>query len=152
MLFANTDIVVAPVVLAVRVASNAAGDKVLGIATADATSRRFGVCELPLTDTLADLEVRRGAEAGAHVARSHGGAKGTAGSAPFDYAQQSLVVQLGVRECLLPDDAEQVELRKVRSVIERCGVTVTTQKKGEPTAPCRGAKARGEALTWRFDR
>ena len=40
------------------------------------------------------------------------------------------MVQLGVRECLLPDDADQVEVRKVRTVIERCGVTVTTQKKG----------------------
>jgi len=62
MLFSNTDIVVAPIVLAVRVASNAGGDKVLGIATADATSRHFGICELPLTDTLADLEVRRRGE------------------------------------------------------------------------------------------
>ena len=40
------------------------------------------------------------------------------------------MLQLGGRECLLPDDHEQVELKKARAVLERCGVVITVQRKG----------------------
>ena len=44
---------------------------------------------------------------------------------------QSLVIQLGVKECIVPVDEAQrdYELLKLRSVLEKCGVVMTERRK-----------------------
>jgi DNA mismatch repair protein MSH2 len=46
---------------------------------------------------------------------------------------QSLLIQLGVKECIIPDDKTEkdVELSKLRMVIDRCDCVVTTRKRSE---------------------
>ena len=98
------------------------------MAIADATSRRFGVCELAVTDTLANLEVRSRSYLSVRTARTRltlfWRGRDT------ETAPQALAVQVGGRECLIPDDNDHVELKKARAVLERCGVVLTPQKKG----------------------
>jgi len=99
MLFHSTDMDSSPVVLAVKVGTTPSGAKVIGVASADATARRFLACELPLMDNLANFE--------------------------------ALVVQMGVKECLLPDEAaSSYEHKKMRDILDHCGAVVTEVKKG----------------------
>lgn len=43
---------------------------------------------------------------------------------------ESLIIQLGVRECLLPEsDGSDYDLAKLRGVVDRCGCVVTEVKK-----------------------
>lgn len=42
---------------------------------------------------------------------------------------ESLLVQLSVKECLLPDDSNSYECRKIESILERCGIVVTRRKR-----------------------
>jgi hypothetical protein len=46
---------------------------------------------------------------------------------------QSLLIQLGVKECILQADDKRAdhELTKLRTLIERCGVIVTERKGGQ---------------------
>ncbi|KAG8985310.1 MutS-like protein [Tulasnella sp. 427] len=44
---------------------------------------------------------------------------------------ESLVIQLGVKECVLQHDEKDFELGKLRELLERCGVVVSTRKAGE---------------------
>ncbi|KAG8982990.1 MutS-like protein, partial [Tulasnella sp. 427] len=44
---------------------------------------------------------------------------------------ESLVIQLGVKECVLQHDEKYFELSKLRELLERCGVVVSTRKAGE---------------------
>lgn len=48
---------------------------------------------------------------------------------------QSFLIQLGVKECLVPadDKAADYDLNKLRAVIERCNAIVTERKKGART-------------------
>ncbi len=48
-------------------------------------------------------------------------------------APQSLLIQLGIKECILPDDkaGKDVELSKLRLVIDRCDCVVTARSKSE---------------------
>ncbi|KAK0548293.1 MSH2 protein [Tilletia horrida] len=43
---------------------------------------------------------------------------------------ESLLIQLGVKECLLPEDkGDDYDLKKLRSVVDRCGCIITDRKK-----------------------
>ena len=43
------------------------------------------------------------------------------------------MVQLNVKECIMPDDKNNYDLGQVKAVLERCGVVVTEQPKGHFT-------------------
>lgn len=46
---------------------------------------------------------------------------------------QSLLIQLGVKECIIQDDPQKrdFELSKIRGVVDRIGITSTFKKSGE---------------------
>lgn len=50
---------------------------------------------------------------------------------------ESLLIQLGVKECLMPSDprGKDVELAKLRVVLERCNVVITERKPCASTSP-----------------
>ena len=77
------------------------GIKTVGAAFADATNRYLGVAEYPENDLFSNTE--------------------------------SLLIQLGVKECILPRDekATDVDLNKLRSVIDRCGCVMYDTKKAD---------------------
>lgn len=100
LLFINTDILSAPIVMAVKL-SNKGSERTVGIAFADASIRQLGVSEFVDNDLFSNTE--------------------------------SLVIQLGVKECVLQVDEKQTDLNlvKLKEVIERCGAVITERKAGE---------------------
>ncbi|KAI9365943.1 muts domain V-domain-containing protein [Zopfochytrium polystomum] len=42
---------------------------------------------------------------------------------------ESLLVQLSVRECVLPEDSTSYEIKKMQSILDRCGIVVTKRKR-----------------------
>jgi DNA mismatch repair protein MSH2 len=42
---------------------------------------------------------------------------------------QSLLIQLSVKECILPEDSSSFEIRKIKSILERCDIVITEKKK-----------------------
>ncbi|KAI5790687.1 muts domain V-domain-containing protein [Peziza echinospora] len=77
--------------------------RVVGVAFADASVRELGVGEFVDNDLFSNFE--------------------------------SLLIQLGARECIIQDDPSKkdFELAKIRSVVDRCGVSATFKKAGEFT-------------------
>ncbi|KAF8755593.1 DNA mismatch repair [Rhizoctonia solani] len=79
-----------------------AGTKMVGVAFADASAREIGVSEFPDNDLLSNFEV-------------------------------PLLIQLDVKECVMQADDKRtdIDLNKLREVIERCNVVLTERKSGE---------------------
>ncbi|KAF8605730.1 DNA mismatch repair protein MSH2 [Ceratobasidium sp. AG-I] len=104
LLFSNTDLESAPIVMAVRLTKREAGAKTIGVAYADASAREIGVSEFPDNDLLSNFE--------------------------------ALLIQLDVKECVMQDDAKRtdIDLNKLREVIERCNVVLTERKSGDFSA------------------
>ncbi|KAJ9479512.1 DNA mismatch repair protein MSH2 [Pseudozyma hubeiensis] len=77
------------------------GVKTVGAAFADATNRELCVSEYAENDLFSNTE--------------------------------SLIIQLGVKECILPKDDKgaDVDLKKLREVIERCGVSMFDNKRAD---------------------
>ncbi|KAG8862943.1 MutS-like protein [Tulasnella sp. 330] len=100
LLFMNTDILSAPIVMAVKL-SNKGNERTVGIAFADASIRQLGVSEFVDNDLFSNTE--------------------------------SLVIQLGVKECVLQVDEKKTDLDlvKLKEVIERCGAVITERKAGD---------------------
>ncbi|KAJ2692729.1 MSH2 protein [Coemansia sp. RSA 1285] len=93
MLFANTEMVSVPLVMAVSFRVSVDQMRV-GVAFIDPAQRTIGVSEFVDNDVFSNLE--------------------------------SLVIQLGVRECLVePESAQKLEHKKLVGVLQRCGVVVT---------------------------
>ncbi|CAI2183555.1 19637_t:CDS:10, partial [Funneliformis geosporum] len=46
---------------------------------------------------------------------------------------ESLLIQLGVKECVIPLDEKDYDLLKLRDIIERCDIVITERKKSEFT-------------------
>ncbi|KAI9506275.1 MSH2 protein [Coemansia spiralis] len=94
MLFANTEMVAVPLVMAVCF-KGSVDQMQVGVAFIDPAQRSIGVCEFVDNDVFSNLE--------------------------------SLVIQLGVRECLVEPETlqRQLENKKLVSVLQRCGVVVT---------------------------
>ncbi|CAE6457674.1 unnamed protein product [Rhizoctonia solani] len=101
LLFSNTDLESAPIVMAVRLGKKDAGTKVIGVAFADASAREIGVSEFPDNDLLSNFE--------------------------------ALLIQLDVKECVMQSDDKRtdIDLNKLREVIERCNIVLTERKSGE---------------------
>ncbi|EMD34794.1 hypothetical protein CERSUDRAFT_125339 [Gelatoporia subvermispora B] len=114
LLFGNSDIMAAPIVMAVKVTSSiSAGESVkaktksVGVAFADATVREIGVADFVDNDVFSNLE--------------------------------TLVIQLSVKEALIPTGTasgtteRDLELKKLKDVLDRCGVVITERKPSEFT-------------------
>ncbi|EIN09262.1 DNA mismatch repair protein [Punctularia strigosozonata HHB-11173 SS5] len=114
MLFVNTDLMTAPMVMAIKIASSSgppgstyvkATTKNIGVAFADTTLREIGVADFADNDLFSNTE--------------------------------SLIIQLGIKECLVPTGTvsgktdRDVDLNKLKAVLERCGVVCTERKPSE---------------------
>ncbi|CEL63099.1 DNA mismatch repair protein msh-2 OS=Neurospora crassa (strain ATCC 24698 / 74-OR23-1A / CBS 708,71 / DSM 1257 / FGSC 987) GN=msh-2 PE=3 SV=1 [Rhizoctonia solani AG-1 IB] len=101
LLFSNTDLESAPIVMSVRLGKKDAGTKTVGVAFADASAREIGVSEFPDNDLLSNFE--------------------------------ALLIQLDVKECVMQADDKRtdIDLNKLREVIERCNVVLTERKSGD---------------------
>ncbi|THH13291.1 hypothetical protein EW146_g6911 [Bondarzewia mesenterica] len=115
LLFVDNDILSAPMVMAIKVAStpsvpgssSKSKNKTVGIAFADASLRQLGVSDFVDNDLFSNTE--------------------------------TLVIQLGVKEALIPTGTtsgttdRDFDLKKLRDVLDRCGVVVTERKPSEFT-------------------
>ncbi|KAF5390577.1 hypothetical protein D9757_002738 [Collybiopsis confluens] len=113
LLFVDTDLTTAPIVMAIKIASTAAsmGDKTkvktVGIAFADTSVRELGVADFVDNDLFSNTE--------------------------------SLIIQLSVKEAIIPSGTasgntdRDVDLNKLKTVLDRCGVVVTERKPSEFT-------------------
>ncbi|KAM0746141.1 putative DNA mismatch repair protein MSH2 [Meredithblackwellia eburnea MCA 4105] len=100
LLFANSDMLAAPVIMAVKVGSKD-GNKIVGCAFADTSLREMGVSEFGDNELFSNTE--------------------------------SLLIQLGVKEVLLPEEGKtsDYDMTKLRTIIERCNIVCTDRKKTE---------------------
>ena len=100
MIFVNADIVISPMVMALKMTTRA-GFKTVGAAFADATNRELCVAEYAENDLFSNTE--------------------------------SLIIQLGVKECILPKDDKgaDVDLKKLREVVDRCGVVMFDNRRAD---------------------
>ncbi|KAJ8331868.1 MSH2 protein [Batrachochytrium dendrobatidis] len=99
MLFVNTDVGSAPVVLAVTVTVKGS-DKIVGVGYTDATTmRRLGICEFVDNETFTNFE--------------------------------SIMIQLGVKEVVMPDDSQNYDLKKIKAIVLRCDAIITERRKSE---------------------
>ena len=105
LLFVSEDILSAPVIAAIHYTVKA-GVKTVGVAFGDSSVREIGICEFVDNDLWGNVE--------------------------------SLLIQLGIKEVLLPavaladkqeDKAKDYEADKLRKLLARCNVVVTTRKK-----------------------
>jgi DNA mismatch repair protein MSH2 len=111
LLFVNTDMTSAPIVVALKVTSSGAAGagkartKHIGAAFADTSLRELGVADFVDNDLFSNTE--------------------------------SLIIQLGVKEALVATGTStgttdrDIELNKLKSVLERCGVVITERKPSE---------------------
>ena len=110
ILFANSDMTTAPIVMAITLASTpAAGGKTklktVGVAYADTSLRELGVADFVDNELYSNTE--------------------------------SLIIQLGVKEAVIPmgtssgTSERDLDLNKLRSVLDRCGVVITERKPSE---------------------
>ncbi|KAL4247478.1 DNA mismatch repair protein MSH3 [Abortiporus biennis] len=113
MLFSNTDITSAPIIMAIKVGSNSGAGgavskvktKTVGIAFADTSTRELGVAEFVDNDLFSNTE--------------------------------TLIIQLAVKEAIIPTGTQSGsterdhELKKLKDVMDRCGVVVTERKPSE---------------------
>ncbi|OBZ78347.1 DNA mismatch repair protein msh-2 [Grifola frondosa] len=113
LLFVNTDIVSAPIVMSIKIATASAAPggsskvktKTVGVAFADTSTRQLGVADFVDNDLFSNTE--------------------------------TLIIQLSVKEALIPSGTasgtteRDFELKKLRDVLERCGVVITERKPSE---------------------
>ncbi|CAG8439292.1 7439_t:CDS:10 [Ambispora leptoticha] len=96
LLFNNAEISASPIVLGVKLGTKD-GQKIVGVAFADASIRELGVSEFMDNELYSNFE--------------------------------SMIIQLGVKECVIPTSETDYELSKIKGVLNKCGVVITEQKK-----------------------
>ncbi|KNZ76956.1 DNA mismatch repair protein msh-2 [Termitomyces sp. J132] len=112
LLFVDSDLLSAPIVMAIKLASAPAGSgaklKTVGIAFADTSVRQLGVADFVDNDLFSNTE--------------------------------SLVIQLSVKEAIVPTGTtsgttdRDIDLNKLKAVLDRCGVVISERKPSEFTA------------------
>ncbi|KAF8880020.1 DNA mismatch repair protein MutS [Infundibulicybe gibba] len=116
LLFGNSDLLSAPMVMAIKIASAPSSSlgsgkvkiKTIGVAFADTSTRKLGVADFADNDLFSNTE--------------------------------SLIIQLSVKEAIIPTGTasgttdRDVDLNKLRAVLDRCGVVITERKPSEFTA------------------
>lgn len=138
LLFTNTDLLAAPVIVALRlqVKDNV---KSIGVAFADTSMQEMGVSEYVDNELFSNTEVsprfRPPRRLRAPTPSASSFCLETHGALPVP---QSLLIQLGAKECLIVDQDKALEydLGKIKSLLERCGVVVTERKKSEFSVLC----------------
>lgn len=127
-MFTNSDVLSAPIVVAIKVASAAGGEKAkaktvsvayadTSVAYADTSVREIGAAEFVDNDLFSNTEVC----SCLHVAAQ-------------SHSSQSLVIQLSVKEAIIPTGTasgttdRDFDLNKLKAVLDRCGVVVTERK------------------------
>ncbi|PIL27652.1 hypothetical protein GSI_10804 [Ganoderma sinense ZZ0214-1] len=114
LLFVNTDIVSAPIVMAIKIAntpaipgSTAVKTKAIGVAYADSSTRELGVADFVDNDMFSNTE--------------------------------TLIIQLSVKEAIIPTGTtsgtteRDFDLKKLKEVLDRCGVVITERKPSDFT-------------------
>ncbi|KAL4078153.1 muts domain V-domain-containing protein [Scleroderma yunnanense] len=111
LLFANSDVLSAPIVVSIKIASSSGADKTKSktvyIAYADTSIRELGVAEFTDNDLFSNIE--------------------------------SLIIQLSVKEAIIPTGTvsgktdRDIELNKLKAVLERCNVVISERKPSEFT-------------------
>lgn len=127
MLFATTDLDSAPVVMAIKLASTSAAPGStakarttnVGVAYADTSLRELGVADFVDNDLFSNIEVCL---------------HSPTPNARSPNRNKSLVIQLSVKEALIPTGTasgktdRDLDLNKLKQVLERCGVVITERK------------------------
>ncbi|KAF9459138.1 DNA mismatch repair protein [Collybia nuda] len=114
LLFVNSDLLSAPIVMAIKIASAPAGLsgakaklKTVGVAFADTSVRQLGVADFVDNDLFSNTE--------------------------------SLIIQLSVKEAIVPTGTtsgttdRDIDLNKLKAVLDRCGVVISERKPSEFT-------------------
>jgi hypothetical protein len=71
-----------------------------------------------------------------------------------DSGVQSLVIQLSVKEAIVPSGTvtgktdRDIDLSQMKAVLDRCGVVVTERKSSKPLFPCGAVLTILEANSW----
>ncbi|KAG2003249.1 DNA mismatch repair protein MSH2 [Coprinopsis cinerea AmutBmut pab1-1] len=108
LLFSNSDVISAPIVMAVKLATapmDRARLRAVGVAFADTSGRELGVADFTDNDLFSNLE--------------------------------SLVIQLSVKEAIIPTGTasgttdRDIDLNKLKAVLDRCNVIITERKPSE---------------------
>ncbi|KAG5637197.1 hypothetical protein H0H81_005410 [Sphagnurus paluster] len=108
LLFVDSDILSAPIVMAIKIASSGGKLKTVGVAFADTSVRQLGVADFVDNDLFSNTE--------------------------------SLIIQLSVKEAIVPTGTtsgttdRDIDLNKLKAVLDRCGVVVSERKPSEFTA------------------
>jgi DNA mismatch repair protein MSH2 len=98
LLFSNIDNLSSPLVMAVKlVLSNGGTTRTVGVAFADASARKLGVSEFLDDEMFSNLEVSRSPVINIQIFNA----------SPF----QSLVIQLGIKECIIAETQETKSTR-----------------------------------------
>ncbi|KAG6830769.1 hypothetical protein H0H87_007168 [Tephrocybe sp. NHM501043] len=126
LLFADSDLVSAPIVMAIKLASAPASSgaklKTVGVAFADTSVRQLGVADFVDNDLFSNTELSR------HE------------NELIAFLTQSLVIQLSVKEAIVPTGTmsgttdRDIDLNKLKAVLDRCGVVISERKPSEFTA------------------
>lgn len=129
LLFANSDVLSAPIVVAIKVASAASGEKAktktVSIAYADTSVREIGAAEFADNDLFSNTEVRP-----LSTRRDF-----------ISLVAQSLIIQLSVKEAIIPTGTasgttdRDFDLNKLKAVLDRCGVVITERKPSTYLSP-----------------
>lgn len=128
LLFVDSDILSAPIVMAIKLASASASSgstgpklKTVGVAFADTSIRQLGVADFVDNDLFSNLEVHTFVifpkEKKAH-----------------EQTYKSLIIQLSVKEAIVATGTtsgtteRDIDLNKLKAVLDRCGVVITERK------------------------
>lgn len=145
LLFAHTDMLAAPVILALKL-SVKENIKTVGVAFADTSRQDMGVSEFVDNDLFSNTEVSsRQRRASQRFRASEWGVL----TCIISLATQALLIQLGVKEVLLPADEKNADydLRKIRTLVERCNIVITDRKRSEPEATRRQSSTATDRFT-----
>ena len=130
LLFVNSDLLAAPIVIAIKVTNSPsepgskAASKSVGIAFADTSIREFGVSDFVDNDLFSNTEVWINT------------LKLWCLLSNFCSVYESLIIQLSVKEAIIPAGTSKgatdrdIDLKKLKAVLERCGVVMTERKTG----------------------
>ncbi|TFK25372.1 DNA mismatch repair protein MSH2 [Coprinopsis marcescibilis] len=108
LLFANSDVVSAPIIMAIKLATSSMASarlRSVGVAFADTSGRELGVSDFSDNDLFSNLE--------------------------------SLIIQLSVKEAIIPTGTasqttdRDIDLNKLKAVLDRCNIIVTERKPSE---------------------
>ena len=113
LLFSDMDLSSNAVMMAVKVVAKDGG-RIVGCGVIDVQEKVIRVAEYVDDENFGNTEVSEDSGKGADQNSS-----------------QSLLIQLGVKECLVPANEKDQELAKLRLVMDRCGIIVTERRLGE---------------------